>query len=64
MEKYLLIALLLLVGCAPTPQTPYTKLDLGLYRYHDEAAKVTCWMVGANGISCLPDSETSLDYSK
>ena len=63
MKKYLLIGLLLLVGCAPLPQPKYTKLDLGLYRYHDEAARVTCWLYG-NGISCLPDSETGLDYSK
>lgn len=33
-----------------------------IYRFVDAEAQVACWGVSGDGISCLPLSETSLDY--
>ncbi len=53
MRGLILIVLVSLAGCGPSQSRDGSR---DLLRYHDDQAGVTCWsLVGASGLSCLPD---------
>jgi hypothetical protein len=58
------LALAAFAGCEPSvgkEGVPVREdLGVGIYRYHDDYAGVTCWTYKsgyAGGISCLPDHQ-------
>ena len=47
----------------PTPRPGNSATTIGyagdyvVYRFHDDNAHVTCWVLEGHGISCLPDAQ-------
>lgn len=64
MKRAVVAIVLCLAGCAVKPEQRWMseKPDAFIWRYHDAAAEVTCWVYAhpcRGGLSCLPDAQVA-----